>query len=135
NGAVKVARSMYKNDSVHKVTSTLCYGVQWDAALNFIDSNYISGSSTGYAKNSSGKGNYTNSIATTGSNTNYQQKHIYDMAGNIYEWTMEAYHTGNRVIRGGSYYIDGYINPASIRNSSDPSSSMSTVGFRPALYL
>ena len=84
NGAVKVARSMYKNDEIHKVTSTLCYGVQWDAALNFIDSNYINGTSTGYVKDSTGKGNYSGNIATTGSNRVYQQKHIYDMAGNVY---------------------------------------------------
>ena len=65
NGAVKVARSMYKNDGVHKVTSTLCYGVQWDVALNFIDPNYISGSSIEFVKNSREKGNYSASSPTT----------------------------------------------------------------------
>lgn len=135
DGAVKVARSMYQNDGTYKVTSTLCYGVQWDAALNFIDSNYESGTATGYVKDSTGKGNYSNSIATTGSNTDYQQKHIYDMAGNVREWTMEAYFTRYRVGRGGYCSSYGSDDPASNRGTSYPNNSYSIVGFRPALYL
>ena len=99
DGAVKVARSMYKKSSTCEVTSTLCYGVQWDAALNFIDSTYVTGSSTGFVKNSTNMGNYSGSIEVAGSNTSYQQKHIYDLAGNVMEWTMEANNTNYRVIR------------------------------------
>ena len=101
NGAVKVARSMYPaTDTVHKVTSTLCYGVQWDAALNFIDTNYETGNvaDDSYVKDNTGTGNYSSPLATTGSKIAYQQKHIYDMAGNIWEWTMEAYGTVYRVV-------------------------------------
>jgi hypothetical protein len=135
NGAVKVARSMYKNDGIHKVTSTLCYGVQWDAALNFIDPNYESGNSTGYVKDSAGKGNYSGNIATTGSNTAYQQKHIYDMAGNIWEWIMEARYTDNRVNRGGNYDDYGNNSPASIRGHNIPSNTVSNLGFRVVIYI
>ena len=136
NGAVKVARSMYPtSDTTHKVTSTLCYGVQWDAALNFIDPNYINGTSTGYVKDSNGKGNYSGDIATTGSNTAYQQKHIYDMAGNVFEWTMEAYITFSRVNRGGLYSYSGSSGPASSRAGNYPASHNSSTGFRLALYL
>ena len=135
NGAVKVARSMYKNDGVHKVTSTLCYGVQWDAALNFIDPSYINGTSTGYIKDSTGKGNYSGSIATVGSNTDYQQKHIYDMAGNVDEWTMEACYTGDRVARGGSYSGNGSLYPESLRYGYSPDFVYDDVGLRLALYL
>ena len=136
NGAVKVARSMYPtSDTTHKVTSTLCYGVQWDAALNFIDPNYESGTSTGYVKDSNGKGNYSGVIATTGSNTAYQQKHIYDMAGNVDELTMEADDTDGRVSRGGNYVDGGSVYPASIRSFIYPDSSVSNIGFRLALYL
>ncbi len=99
NGAVKVARSMYTKSSTCGVTSTLCYGVQWDATLNFIDPTYITGNSAGFVKDSTNMGNYSGSIATTGSNNAYQQKHVYDLAGNVYEWTMEAYHTNSRVHR------------------------------------
>ncbi len=137
DGAVKVARSMYPtSDTVHKVTSTLCYGVQWDAALNFIDSNYEKGTSTGYVKNSTGMGNYTNSIATTGSNIAYQQKHIYDIAGNVVEWTMEAYNVGHRVYRGGSYLGAGSDYPVSIRGVyRSPDYKNYDIGFRIAMYI
>ena len=136
NGAVKVARNMYPaSDTIHKVTSTLCYGVQWDAALNFIDSNYESGNATGYVKDSTGMGNYTKSIATTGSNTAYQQKHIYDMAGNVYEYTMEACESGSRVIRGGSYDHIGSGFTASVRYYYTPDDSRTAISFRTALYL
>ena len=99
DGAVKVARSMYTKSSTCGVTSTLCYGVQWDAALNFIDPTYITGNSSGFVKNSSNMGNYSGSIATTGSDNAYQQKHVYDLAGNVYEWTMEACSANSRVFR------------------------------------
>lgn len=138
NGAVKVARSMYKEDGVHKVSSTLCYGVQWDAALNFIDSDYETGTSTGYAKDSTGRGNYTGGIATTGNNTAYQEKHIYDMAGNVWEWTMEAYSDGMRVSRGANYsYSTGGDCPASSRGCGRTNSigAGAGVGFRLTLYI
>ena len=101
NGAVKVARSMYTKSSTCGVTSTLCYGVQWDATLNFINPEYVKadGKATGFVKDSSNMGNYSGSIATTGSKNEYQQKHIYDLAGNVMEWTMEAFKTDSRVLR------------------------------------
>ena len=125
-GAVVVARSLYpESDTIHKVTSTLCYGVQWDAALNFIDPNYekAEGNLTSFVADSTGKGNYTGNIAVTGSNPAYQQKHIYDLAGNVSEWTMEAYVTNRRVVRGGKYDYAGTSNPASNRYVSSPNSS------------
>ena len=125
-GAVVVARSLYpESDTIHKVTSTLCYGVQWDAALNFIDPNYekAEGNLTSFVADSTGKGNYTGSIAVTGSSQAYQQKHIYDLAGNVYEWTMEAYRTVYRVNRGGNYNHTATNIPASHRSNSSPNSS------------
>ena len=129
-GAVVVARSLYpESDTIHKVTSTLCYGVQWDAALNFIDSNYekAEGNLTSFVADSTDKGNYTGSIAVTGSSQAYQQKHIYDLAGNVYEWTMEAYNTNYRVVRGGSFYFTGTLGPASYRNHSVPDISDNSI--------
>jgi len=131
-GLIKISRSMYKNDGVHKVTSTLCYGVQWDAALNFIDPNYESGTATGYVKDSTGKGNYSGNIATTGSNTTYQQKHIYDMAGNVWEWTMESRSDVELACRGGNYKW-GSWRSASCR--WDTYLGYDVYGFRVALYL
>ncbi|MGN1310412.1 MAG: hypothetical protein ACI4VP_01660, partial [Clostridia bacterium] len=36
HGAVYLSKNMYTEESTYGVTSTLCYGVQWDAALRFI---------------------------------------------------------------------------------------------------
>ena len=122
-GAVVVARSLYpESDKEHKVTSTLCYGVQWDAALNFIDSNYekAEGNLTSFVADSTGKGNYSDSIAVTGSNVAYQQKHIYDLAGNVMESTMEAFSTDRRVSRGGNCNSTSTISPASDRSNNLP---------------
>ena len=114
DGAVKVARSMYTKSSECGVNSTLCYGVQWDAVMNYIDSNYYKqdGTLTSFVANSTGKGNYSGSLVSTGA---YEQNHIFDLAGNVMEWTMEAFHTSDRVLCGGSYELDGSNYPASYR--------------------
>lgn len=141
NGAVKVARSMYNNpytgnkNTNTTVKSTLCYGVQWGAVMNFIDSDYVNGRATGYVKNSTDKGNYSEEIATTGSSDNYAVNNIYDMAGNVCEWTMEAYDADCRVNRGGGYFDTGFEFPASGHNYPNPGTSIGYIGFRVALYL
>lgn len=157
SGAVKVARSMYPN--TEKITeyalpqeatnntgvkSTLIYGVQWDAIMRWmkeIENTSATEASPAnkYILDSTGMGNYsdsddTNNPAATGTN-NYEVKNIYDMAGNVYEWTMEACYTDDRVSRGGLYYGSGSINSASIRFGSYPDSSDSFFGFRVTLYL
>lgn len=141
NGAVKVARSMYNNPITGNsnknttVKSTLCYGVQWDAVLNFIDENYVKGEATGYIKDSTGKGNYSSKVELTGSNDGYMVNNIYDLAGNVREWTMEAYQRQYRVMRGGNYKGMAHIAPASSRYINEPSERSNTIGFRVALYL
>ena len=115
NGAVTVARSMYpKEDTNYGAISTLIYGTQWDTALRFIGSYNVgeNGYDT-YATNSTGMGNYsgtdgaddiasTSAPAECGARGGFSQKNIYDMAGNVYEWTMEKY-SDNRTYRGGDY--------------------------------
>ena len=140
DGAVKVARSMYNNiytgnkNKETNVKSTLCYGVQWDAVMNFIDSNYVNEKARGYVKDSNKQGNYTGTIAKTGDQESYSVNNIYDMAGNMYEWTMENCITDYRVVRGGSYFDSGDNSPASSRFYLFPDYS-GAVGFRVALYL
>ena len=131
----------------NSVTSTLIYGIQWDATMQFFDNNYINGISdieNSYVSNSTGKGNYdenenTNDwkgkIAKTGSSPEYSIKNIYDMAGNVWEWTMEAYNTDLRIVRGGDYVASGSSDPASIRSNNRPFNFHDYIGFRIALYL
>ena len=64
-----------------------------------------------------------------------QVKKVYDLAGNVSEWTMESYNSANRVGRGGSYKYTGSSYPASDRNFYLPSNSLDNLGFRPALFL
>lgn len=141
DGAVKVARSMYNNrvsGSSNKnttVKSTLCYGVQWDTVINFIDENYVKGEGTGFIKDSTGKGNYSSKVELTGSNDKYMVNNIYDLAGNVREWTMEAYQRQYRVMRGGNYKGMAKIAPVSSRYINEPSESSNAIGFRVALYL
>ena len=126
-GAVQVARGMYTgkktaNNEIYGVVSTLCYGVQWDAALNFIDPNYITNevevegklqancALDSYLVNSTGKGWYKDNCSLgnpnhlTGVDVDSQAsnkvKNIYDMAGNLLEWTMESYQSDYRIYRG-----------------------------------
>ena len=138
-GAIELARNFDTVNNYTTLTSTLCYGVQWDAALTFIDPEY-----TGFAKNSDGMGWYNNNYVEgnaehkigidTEENTN-SPKNIYDLAGNVYEWTMESYLTYLRVTRGGNYKLSGSLYPASPRSTDVPSGSRSNIGFRVTLYL
>ena len=144
-GAVYQAQNMY-NDDEHEVTSTLIYGVQWDAIMNWIDSNYSKedGTCNSFVSDSTGQGNYNedentnswkNNLTSCGSSDDYRVKNIYDLAGNVFEWTMEAVSTEGRVLRGGSFDSSGSSIPGSCRVSDSPDVSYEIVGFRVALYL
>ncbi len=155
NGAVKVARSMYPNTDKLKtynlpndltndtgVISTLCYGVQWDLTMDFLDDVYNTYSHTKYVENSSGMGWYgTTKLQLTGTNLNSNNsncvKNIYDLAGNIHEWTMESYKDKYRIYRGGLYDAGKNDFSASTRGHCVPDGlgSYMYVGFRVALYL
>ena len=137
-GAVEKAKGMYTDKNKYGVTSTLIYGVQWDAIMSWIDPSYKTGTcdvNNSFVANSTGKGNYNGSLKETGSDENYAVKNIYDLAGNVYEWTMEAYNSTRRVNRGCNYNGTGNYHPASIRAYNTPSYSNADIGFRSALYL
>ena len=146
-GAVAKAQGMYNDYSTYAVTSTLVYGTQWDAIMTWIDPNYKTSNcdkENSFVANSTGKGNYNeeentnewkNRVTTCGSSDNYRVKNIYDLAGNVDEWTMESYSTNSRINRGGSYDDPRLFAPASIRGSIDLTSELDNVGFRVALYL
>lgn len=124
NGAVEVARSMYEN-------STLCYGVQWDAIIRWINQD----KSLKYLlENSSTKGNYNESgnLIKSGTYEEYNIKNIYDIAGNVSEWTMESYGTTQKVQRGGKSGGNDNINS---RVESNTNNKIGQVGFRVALYI
>ncbi len=60
-----------------------------------------------YVINAVGMGNYgsgdddisTSAPVATGNREAYKVKNIYDLAGNVNDWSLEAYDTGGRVLR------------------------------------
>ena len=140
-GAVELSRNFDSRYTNQSVISTLCYSVQWDATMNFIDPNYITNATIGtpacgeesYMRGSTDQGWYEESIAT--STGYYEIKNVYDLAGNVSEWTMESYYTSNRVYRGGFYVNSGSDYPSSNRGGGSPGISFPYIGFRVTLYL
>ena len=117
-GAVYLSKNMYADLS--SVTSTLCYGVQWDAMTRYIGDIETSGIQT-----------IVEYPFLTGITKNAQAKNIYDMIGNCYEWTMETFKNDygiSKVIR------NSYMNRES-RGANDHGDAEHAFGFRCALYI
>ena len=162
--AVQMANNMYKTDYVR---SGLVTGTMWDAMMNFIGSSNVSSTKWGNYLNTeitlvSGKyraissdGSETSSnvwtdgtgfktntstryLLTTGSSEEVKQKNLYDVAGNLWEWTQEAsFYDLNRnyILRGGCI-SDSYSNfPACYRYGYTAHHTSTAYGFRPALYI
>ena len=77
-------------------------------------------------------------LLTTGASEDFKTKNIYDLAGNVQEWTneeSESYSVTCRVSRGGYYSNLGTNYPASYREIASPVNCSHGLGFRPALYI
>ena len=75
-------------------------------------------------------------LLTTGASDACKKMNIYDLAGNVCEWTLE-YTAGTGLpcaYRGGSCRSDGSLFPASGRGHNRTANSDSGVGFRPSLF-
>ena len=110
---------MYNNNSKYGVKSSLCYGVQWDAMLLFLEKaneedsrswgNYGSsegfgfegyyydmydfdwnGNTGSWVNNKSARNKDEWYLLQTGASERNKLKNLYDVAGNCGEWTMEG---------------------------------------------
>lgn len=120
------------------VTSTLVTGAAWDRTLGWL---YQTAEKKGeeIALDSSSWGNYINDtfsntkgIIKTGIYEQTRANNIYDLAGNLMEWTTQVTKSKSLINRGGSYN-NGHA--ADFRGSTDKTKSLEYLGFRLALFL
>ena len=83
--------------------------------------------------------NKTTSISrllTTGASEKFNKMNIYDLAGNVYEFTLEySSNTSSPcAVRGGYYDGTGSGSPASYRGNNDTTNSSDIYGFRLSLF-
>lgn len=132
-GAVEIVRNMDEKDGFGDVSSTMCYGVQWDAIMNFIDPDYITNEVEGKPnckENSAIIKDWQNlrpDMENTGIYEECKLKNIYDLAGNAYEMTMESSGLYARCLRGDTDATSRYL--------VTPDRTDLREGFRPALYI
>ena len=126
-GAVYLSNNLYASTNTnYGATSMLCTGASWDSMLDFIkdSSHSVTDSTTWGNYNNSEtykiyRGSLYNSawstvntttgtdvtqstsiLLTTGVTERNSSKNIYDVAGNMSEWTTESYSSSSRVDRG-----------------------------------
>lgn len=116
--------NMSKKYTAEKTTSSMIWGSQYDAMMNWIAKQGKDVSSQNLIKRNSDK--------NTGSSKIDVINNIYDLYGSMYEATLEANDVKNRVERGGGWNSD---NGPSARNLVDPSATSADVGTRLALYI
>ena len=171
--AVEMSSRMYENSS--SVISGLITGTMWDIMVQYIATeaeynsstwgNYIdyhnltdctgkyctmdsNGSTSVWSDNTTGKNDQsTYVLLTTGSTEQVKKKNMYDVAGNLWEWTTEAATrtdlTENQanpdynqfVLRGGGFHLSYSTYPACYRSGTYAGDAYTNLGFRVALYL
>ena len=120
-----------------KVVSSMIWGSQYDAMLKWMKGNKINATSSSPTDLSIGTTSKNTTRVTGGANNGQtvskdKLSNIYDLLGNIREWTQEAISTAYRISRGG-YYSGSYA-PSS-RTDNYPASTFSSYGSRLTLYI
>ena len=148
------------SDNNNNIETGMIWGNQWDRTLMWLMECNAKDETTGKSKeevirDSTSWGNYHNATFTytnssgstttknsgsgtripTGSTEYTKANNIYDLAGNVRDWTMEACYTDVRVYRGGYYGGYGTNVPASYRGYGSPTDSNSVNGTRATLYI
>ena len=131
-GLYYTCREMY-NSTSDSAQSIMITGSQYDQIMLWMK-NVMNGSNR-FILDSTGKGNYSESFTVSGSNDNYAVNRVFDLAGNLVEWTSEAVSTEYRYGRGGLCGRDGSVDPAARRLGAFPRDADGYVSSRPTLYV
>ena len=142
--AKTLAEEMDTVEGYTKGTTKLCTSYAWDTAINFIqrtNSDYGTNSWEGNYKDTTFS--YTDITGITKTSPDYIMptgqttavSNIYDMGGNVYEWTTETANNVGPVPRGGSANNSYKDAPAGYRNGTSPALSLGLIAFRITLYL
>ena len=111
-------------------------GNTWKNFDSALDSIVVSNETTGKMKKTE-QNSYKNGILlTTGGTEQSKVMNIYDIAGNVYEWTLEKTDRDSLPCaqRGGDVYDTGSGSPAAKRNNYYTSSAYYYIGFRVTLW-
>lgn len=126
-----VQDSNYADNPYHSstsVSSSMIWGSQYDAVLNYI----LEGNDK--SKVNATTGNHSGSRAATGKYPSDIMNNIFDLSSNVREWTPEANGIQNRVLRGG-YYGTASTIAASRSSNTAPTNTYNVHGSRFTLYL
>ena len=140
NQASKIAKKMYSGKSY------LLTNAAWDRTLGWIKNSndksltlqdiIVDSKSWGYYSDSAFEGH--GRLAKTGAfGDNTKVNKVYDLAGNVYEWTSSKSPSSSYpcVLRGGLYITTGSNVPASFRDNFGETYYDASNGFRVALFL
>ena len=161
----KQAQQLSEGLAISGKTGSLMFGIQWDLVLKYLETNGISQADLKTNSSSWGnysdvsfninRGKYSinngasyigvksiyskpvsSVLLTTGTTKRNSKMNIYDISGNVWEWTLEkSTHTDNPcVFRGGNYDSEGSHVPASVRGYNTTSANGYNIAFRPALW-
>lgn len=123
--------------STDKMQAEMIWGSQYDAMLNWglegTDKSHIGASNNALHNYSDSSSLLTRTTTENDTATGLDRiNNIYDLEGNLEEWTQEAVNTYGRVYRGGIY---NYALLPSFRNNYTPRKTIALTGSRLSLYI
>ena len=159
----KQAQTLASGMESGEYTSSLMFGVQWDLVLKYLETkgatqSELNSDSTEWGNYSNNTYNITNTSAkyystswagapydktasgsillSTGASSEFCKQEIYDIAGNVYEWTLEKSDSASApsALRGGDYLKDGAYYTANYRYYYRVSFGPRYFGFRVSLF-
>ena len=136
------AEKMINNEYVQ---TGLLTGKAWDTTCHWIEDSLSGINKTASLRDSRYYGNYKNSESpanvtgygtkqVAGYSDKWMVKNIYDLAGNVWEWSSEEC-SSDFINRGGGCKSEGSDNPVSYRSYDAASKNYNNVGFRLRLYI